>query len=117
MARSVISETIRFGVAAADGEDPRYRRSGETGVWNRTRYVIVSTFTSQTSSGKRMPAYSRFAGTYGAAFISNAWYPDSRVDAWLCPASWFDALGLELRFALFEEFFPRKYFEMLHLPD
>jgi hypothetical protein len=32
VSRSVISETIRFGFAAADGEDPRFKPSGETGV-------------------------------------------------------------------------------------
>ena len=46
--RSVIAETIRFGFAAADGEDPRYHRSQESGVWNRARHVIAETFTSET---------------------------------------------------------------------
>ena len=79
VARHVIAKTIRFGVAATDGEDPRYIRSDETGGWSRTRHVIAETFTSQTSSGIRIPAFSQFAGTYGAAFISNLWYPDSRA--------------------------------------
>lgn len=33
MGRHVISETIRFGVSAIDGEDPRYYASTDTGVW------------------------------------------------------------------------------------
>ena len=117
MARSVISETIRFGVAAADGEDPRYHRSLETGFWNRTRHVFVETFTSETASGTRIPAYSRFAGTYGAAFISNAWYPDSRATAGYALRRGSTALASSLAFHMFEEFVPRKYFEALHIGD
>lgn len=79
MGRQLISETIRFGFAAADGEDPRFQRSAEEGVWSRVRHAISETFTSRTESGGRIPAFSRFAGAYGAAFISNTWYPESRA--------------------------------------
>lgn len=117
MARSVISETIRFGVAAVDGEDPRYHRSLETGFWNRTKHVFVETFTSETASGTRIPAYSRFAGAYGAAFISNAWYPDSRATAGYALRRGSTALASSLGFHMFEEFVPRKYFKALHIGD
>ena len=110
----VIAETIRFGVAATDGEDPRYTRSDETGAWNRTRHVIVETFTSQTSSGARIPAFSRFAGTYGAAFISNLWYPDSRATTSWALRRGSTAFGASLGFHLFEEFMPRKYYKAIH---
>jgi hypothetical protein len=112
--RHEIAETIRFGVAATDGEDPRYHRSDETGVWNRARHAIVETFTSQTSSGTRIPAFSRFAGTYGAAFVSNLWYPDSRATTGWALRRGSAALGASLGFHLFEEFMPRKYFKALH---
>ncbi len=117
MARSVISESIRFGVAAMDGEDPRYHRSLESGFWNRTRHVFVETFTSETASGTRIPAYSRFAGTYGAAFISNAWYPDSRATAGYAVRRGSTALASSLGLHMFEEFVPRKYFKALHIGD
>jgi hypothetical protein len=117
MARSVISETIRFGFAAVDGEDPRYHRSLQTGFWNRTRHVFVETFTSESESGTRIPAYSRFAGTYGAAFISNAWYPDSRATAGYALRRGSTALASSLGFHMFEEFAPRKYFKALHIGD
>lgn len=106
MGRHLISETIRFGVAAADGEDPRYKRSDETGVWNRTQHVIAETFTSQTASGSRVPAYSRFVGIYGAAFVSNLWYPDSRATTGYAMRRGSTALGASLGFHLFEEFIP-----------
>jgi hypothetical protein len=115
--RNLISETIRFGVAAADGEDPRYHRSQDTGVWKRTKHVVAETFTSETAGGSRIPAYSRFAGTYGAAFIANAWYPDSQATAGWALRRGSTALASSLGFHLFEEFMPRKYFKALHLGD
>ena len=113
MGRQLISETIRFGFAAVDGEDPRYHRSEDTGVWKRARHAIVETFTSETADGGRIPAYSRFAGTYGAAFISNTWYPDSRATAGWALRRGSTALGASIGFHLFEEFVPRKYFKAI----
>lgn len=115
--RSVIAETIRFGFAAADGEDPRYHRAQERGVWNRTRHVLTETFTSETAGGNRIPAFSRFAGVYGAAFISNTWYPESRATTGYALRRGSTALASSLGFHLFEEFVPRKYFNALHVGD
>ena len=117
MGRHLIAETVRFAVAAADGEGPRHHRSEESGVWARARHAIAETFTSQTASGKRIPAFSRFAGSYGAAFVSNLWYPDSRATAGWAMRRGSTALGSSLGFHLFEEFVPRKYFNALHLQD
>ncbi len=80
-ARRSISETIRFGVAAIDGEDPRYFHAENRGIWARTKHAVASSFVSQTSHGVTIPAFSRFLGVYGAAFIADAWYPDNRVSA------------------------------------
>jgi hypothetical protein len=117
VSRHMIAETIRFGVAAADGEDPRYHRSDDSGVWDRTKHALVETFTSETASGKRIPAYSRFAGIYGAAFIANTWYPDSHATAGWALRRGSTALASSVGFHLFEEFLPRKYFKALHLSD
>ncbi len=117
MSRQLISETIRFGVAAADGEDPRYHRSDESGFWNRSKHAVIETFSSETANGKRIPAYSRFAGTYGAAFIANSWYPDSRSSAGWALRRGSSALASSVGFHLFEEFMPRKYFKALGIGD
>jgi hypothetical protein len=69
--RSMISRTIALGVATADREDSRFTPSGESGIWRRTRHAIVGTFVPRTSSGGSMPAFSRFAGAYGAGFMAN----------------------------------------------
>jgi hypothetical protein len=76
--RSIIARTIAFGVAAVDREDPRFEPSNDTGFLRRTRHAIVGVFVSRTESGGTMPAFSRFAGVYGAAFIANAWEPKSQ---------------------------------------
>ncbi len=76
LGQQLVREQLEFGVWAVDHEDPRWHRSGLTGVWPRTRYAIVHTFIAKSDSGTTMPAYSRFVGDYGAGFISRRWYPD-----------------------------------------
>ena len=85
--RSVISETIRFGFAAADGEDPRYHRSNDSGVWPRARHAIAETFTSHTESGARIPAFSRFAGTLRCSVYFQHLVSGKPSDRRLCPAT------------------------------
>lgn len=116
MGRHLIAETIRFGVAAADSEDPRYHPSQESGVWKRARHAILETFTSQTTGGSRVPAYSRFVGIYGAAFIANSWYPDSRATPGYALRRGSTALGSSVGFNLFREFLPRRKLKALHSP-
>ena len=106
VARHTISETIEFGFAAADGEDPRYFVSQDRSFWGRTKHAIVATFVSETSSGKQIPAFSRFAGTYGAAFISNVWYPDNRATAAYAARRGSTALASSVGFHLLREFVP-----------
>jgi hypothetical protein len=79
LGRTIINKTIVFGVAAMDGEDPRYIPSEQQGLMTRSRHAIVSTFVSTRADGSRMPAISLFAGAYGSAFIANAWYPPSKA--------------------------------------
>jgi hypothetical protein len=80
LARNMIARTISFGVAAGDGEDSRYVRSADSGIWRRTRHAVAWTFLSRSSSGGTTIAYSQFAGFYGAGFIANAWEPPSQRD-------------------------------------
>lgn len=105
VARHEIGETIRFGFAAVDGEDPRYFLSENRGVWPRIQHAVVSTFVAQTSSGRTIPAFSRFAGTYGAAFISNTWYPENRAGAGDAARRGSTSLGASIGFNLAREFF------------
>ncbi len=77
-ARSTINQTIVFGVAALDHEDPRFTPSGESTVMRRLTHTVVGTFYTRTDTGDGIPAYSRFAGAFGASAIANAWYPESK---------------------------------------
>jgi hypothetical protein len=108
MGRHLIAETIRFSLAAADREDPRYHPSQESGGRKRARHAILETFTSQTARGSRAPADSRFVAIYGASFIANSWYPDSRATPGYALRRGSTALGSSVGFNLFREFFPRK---------
>jgi hypothetical protein len=104
--RSVVSRTIALGVATADHEDSRFIPSSETGVWRRTRHAIVGTFVSRTPTGGSMPAFSRFAGAYGAGFIANAWEPRSQDDAGHALERGSTALLSSVGWHIFEEFWP-----------
>ncbi len=106
LGRHVISQSIEFGFAAADGEDPRYFRSEDRRFWARTRHAIVSTVVSPTATGRRIPAFSRFAGTYGAAFIANTWYPDSKANTPQALQRGSTALASNVAFHLLREFAP-----------
>jgi len=104
--RLVINRTIRFGVAALDHEDPRFRYSNEAGFWRRFRYASVHYVVAHTDTGKRIPAFSRFAGTYGAAFIANEWYPESRANTAHAFMRGSTALAAGWGWNVFREFWP-----------
>jgi hypothetical protein len=116
-ARSVIGRTIAFGVSSADGEDTRYRRSTESGVWRRTRHAVVSTFIATNSNGDSMPAYSRFAGAYGAGFIANAWEPQSQYGPGHALERGSTSLLSSVGFRIFQEFWPDIHGALHHHSD
>lgn len=104
--RMLIGHTIRFGVAALDHEDPRFYPSGKTGFWPRTKSAVVHVFIAPTDSGGEIPAFSRFAAIYGAAFISNAWYPSSRADTYHALLRGSTALSANIGWNVLKEFWP-----------
>ncbi len=106
-ARSVIGNTIRFGVGSLDGEDPRYRPSSARAIWPRARHAIVRTFVYRGPREHSRIALSALAGAYGAAFIANAWYPgpDANVPYALLRGT--TAMLSSVGFNLLREFWPR----------
>jgi hypothetical protein len=76
LAYSGIRNTLGFGLDTALHQDPRYYRSGEGGMWSRTKHAIRGTLLTRTDSGGETLAMWRFGSAYGAAFLSNEWYPD-----------------------------------------
>lgn len=104
--REVIARTIRFGVAATDHEDPRYVPSNRSGFGPRVKWAVLRTYFTSTDSGTPIPAFSRFAGAYGAAFISNAWYPKSQADAPHAVERGSVSLATSAGWNVFREFWP-----------
>src|SRR5271157_1312158 len=76
-----------------------------------------STVGRKTAGGTRIPTYSRFAGTYGAAFISNLWYPESRSILGWALRRGSTALASSVGFNVFQEFAHRKLENALHISN
>ena len=102
----LINRTIRFGVAALDHEDPRFRPSDEAGFWRRFKSAALQTLVVRTDSGRQIPAFSRFAGAYGAAFISNQWYPSDRATVGHAMKVGSISLSITTGWNVFREFWP-----------
>jgi hypothetical protein len=73
---SAIHSTLAFGLDSTLHEDPRYRRMGDRGFWRRTGHALRGTVLTRTDRGGERVSTWRIGSAYGAAFLSNMWYPD-----------------------------------------
>ena len=105
-AKHFISQTLQYGAATALHEDDRYLVSGQTGLWNRARYAIASTFLARKLNGQRTFAFARFAGAAGAAFISNTWQPASTSGSDRAATSFGICIAANLGGNIAREFWP-----------
>ena len=76
VASSAIRAGLAFGLDSALHQDPRYYRSESTGFWPRTAHALRGTILTRTDSGGETLSVWRLGSAYGAAFITNQWYPD-----------------------------------------
>jgi hypothetical protein len=76
---SGIHGVLAFGLDSTLHEDPRYYRSLSTGFWRRSAHALRGTILTRTDAGGETVSVWRIGSAYGAAFISNLWYPD-RLD-------------------------------------
>ena len=76
VASSGIRSVLAFGLDSALHQDPRYFRSDSSGIWPRTAHALRGTILTRTDSGGETLSVWRLGSAYGAAFISNQWYPD-----------------------------------------
>jgi len=60
-------------------EDPRYFHSVRKGLWRRMAHAARETILTHTDAGSETVSTWRVGSAYGAAFLSNLWYPD-RLD-------------------------------------
>ena len=76
LAASSIHAALAFGLDATLHQDPRYYRSLSAGFWRRTAHVFRGTILTRTDSGGETLSTWRLGSAYGAAYLSNQWYPD-----------------------------------------
>lgn len=76
LAWSGIHSALAFGLDSTLHQDPRYFQSGQTGFWRRTGHALRGTLLTRTDSGGETLSTWRIGSAYGAAFLSNEWYPD-----------------------------------------
>jgi len=112
----LVKEQLMFGVEALDHETPGHLRSRRTGIKDRLKDAIKYTFISSSDSGKLMPAYSRFVGAYGAAFISRTWYPSEFHTFSSGMYTGTASLGIDVGLNVLREFYPDIKKKLFHRP-
>ena len=72
---SGIHSALAFGLDSALHEDPRYFRSAGGSFWHRTGHAFRGIILTRTDHGTETFSVWRFGSAYGAAYVSNQWYP------------------------------------------
>jgi hypothetical protein len=72
-----IHGVLAFGLDSTLHEDPRYYRSRSTGFWRRSAHALRGTLLTRTDAGGETVSAWRIGSAYGAAYLSNLWYPAS----------------------------------------
>jgi hypothetical protein len=75
LAWSGIHSTLAFGLDSTLHQDPRYYRSRSTGFLRRSGHALRGTFLTRTDAGGETLSTWRIGSSYGAAFLSDMWYP------------------------------------------
>jgi hypothetical protein len=106
VAWSGIHSALAFGLDSTLHQDPRYFRSSGTGFWRRSGHALRGTILTRTDSGVETLSTWRLGSAYGAAFLSNQWYPDRLNTARLGFIQGSVTLGFDLVSNLGSEFWP-----------
>ena len=106
VACSGIHSTLAFGLDSALHEDPRYFRSTGGGFWRRTGHAFRGTIFARTDRGTETLSIWRLGSAYGAAYLSNQWYPGRLNTVALGFAEGSLQLGFDLARNLGSEFWP-----------
>jgi hypothetical protein len=115
VAASGIHSALAFGLDTTLHQDPRYFRAGSGGgFWRRSAHAFRGTILTRTDSGGETLSTWRIGSAYGAAFISNQWYPDrvNTVRLGFVQGSMTLGFGLVSNLAL--EFWPDVKRKVLH---
>jgi hypothetical protein len=103
---SGIHSALAFGLDSALHEDPRYFRSTAGGFWRRTGHAFRGVILTHTDHGTETFSLWRFGSAYGAAYVSNQWYPGRLNTVALGFAQGSLQLGFDLVRNLASEFGP-----------
>jgi len=106
LAYSGVRNLLGFGLDSMLHQDPRYYRSTERGTWHRAKHAFHETIFTHKDSGGQTLATWRLGSAYGAAFISNEWYPDRVNTVALGFSQGSTQLGFDLLSNLGSEFWP-----------
>lgn len=76
-ATNAIRNTISYGLSEAFKLDNRFEKSGQKSFGKRLKHVFLGSYTTRTKTGKRIPDFPHFVGTYSASVIANeTWMPN-----------------------------------------
>lgn len=114
LAYSGVRNLLGFGLDSALRQDPRYYRATERGMWRRSKHAFRETILTHKDSGGETLATWRLGSAYGAAFISNQWYPDRVNTVALGFSEGSTQLGFDLLSNLGSEFWPDIKRKLLH---
>ena len=103
---TAIYGVLAFGLDSTMHQDPRYFRSRSTGFWRRTGHALRGTILTRKDDGGETLSTWRLGSAYGAAFLSNQWYPDRLNTVGLGVAQGSLRLGLDFAANLASEFWP-----------
>jgi hypothetical protein len=103
---SAIHGVLAFGLDSTLHQDPRYFRSLNPGFWRRTAHAFRGTILTRTDSGGETLSTWRLGSDYGAAFLSNEWYPQRLNTVRLGAAQGTLHLGFDFVSNLGSEFWP-----------
>jgi hypothetical protein len=106
LAWSGIRSTLAFGLDTTLREDPRYYRSLGSGFWKRSGHALRGTILTRTDRGGQTLSVWRIGSAYGAAFLSNEWYPDRLNTVRLGMIQGSVTMGFDLLSNLGTEFWP-----------
>ncbi len=106
IACSGIHSALAFGLDSTLHEDPRYFRSASGGFWRRTGHAFRGMVLTHTDKGTETLSIWRFGSAYGAAYLSNQWYPGRLNTVGLGFAEGSLQLGFDFASNLGAEFWP-----------
>jgi hypothetical protein len=109
-----IHGALAFGLDSALHQDPRYYRAGGGGFWRRAGHAFLGTILTRTDAGGETLSTWRIGSAYGAAYLSNLWYPDRLNTARLGFIQGSVGLGFGLVGNLGAEFWPDVKRKVLH---